>query len=66
MHQGADAAPHLFLSDDVPAATPAAGDCAELRDQVETFVSRQCSGLVQSVQANAAHNAALRQGFDGA
>eukprot|EP00959_Pyramimonas_sp_CCMP1952_P124164 2596388-Pyramimonas_sp.AAC.1 len=58
VHQGADA-PHLFLSDDLPAAAPAAGDFAELRDQVETFVSRQYSGLVQSVQTNAAHTAAL-------
>eukprot|EP00959_Pyramimonas_sp_CCMP1952_P048265 1007402-Pyramimonas_sp.AAC.1 len=32
MHQGADA-PRLFLSDDLPAATSAAGELAELRDQ---------------------------------
>eukprot|EP00959_Pyramimonas_sp_CCMP1952_P400631 8394529-Pyramimonas_sp.AAC.1 len=63
--QGADA-PHLLLSDDLPAATPAAGELAELRDQVETFVPRQCSGLAQSVQTNAANAAALRQDFHGA
>eukprot|EP00959_Pyramimonas_sp_CCMP1952_P331625 6944259-Pyramimonas_sp.AAC.1 len=39
---------------------------AELRDQVETFVSRQYSGLLQSVQTNAANTAALRQDLDGA
>eukprot|EP00959_Pyramimonas_sp_CCMP1952_P113272 2367588-Pyramimonas_sp.AAC.1 len=43
-------APHLFLR-------RPAGGCARCR---------QYSGLVQSVQANAAHAAALRQEFDGA
>eukprot|EP00959_Pyramimonas_sp_CCMP1952_P235324 4917263-Pyramimonas_sp.AAC.1 len=65
MQQGADA-PHLSLSDDLQAATPAAGEIAEPRDQVETFVPRQHSGRMQSVQANAANAAALRQDFDGA
>eukprot|EP00959_Pyramimonas_sp_CCMP1952_P334876 7012800-Pyramimonas_sp.AAC.1 len=44
LSQGADA-PRLLLSDDLPAAAPAAGELAELRDQVETFVPRQYSGL---------------------